>query len=476
MVCKASKASPVYRSRRPRQSPLYRLIERYWPEFKRTYRQRYQKRYGPWRPIIDEVIRKFLTCGDLHFGFARVRCKECHHEMLAPFSCRQRCLCPSCHQKRTLLAADTIAHTICLAVPHRQLVFTIPKRLRLFFRFDRRLLGDLARAAWETVAEVYREVLGREDALPGMIAGIQSFGQLVHWNAHIHAIVTDGCFAPDGTFICLPRIDTDRLLKAWEPKVFEFLLAAGKIDDRTVAEMRSWEYSGFSVDNSVTLSPGDTFGLERLAQYILRCPFSLARIIRLTEDGSVVYRAEKEHCHRFPGAASRDLRGGPSRNFQVFNALDFLAELTQHIPEKNEHLVRFYGWYSHRQRGIRAKAEQVGQVEYPEDGPTIDRSAIDAEKSASDRPRAGSVSTWAMLIKRIYEVDPLQCAKCGGEMKIISFIERDQRLVIEKILRHCDLWEGPIRTLANSRGPPSSSERAPDEPRELQLVLDPEFL
>jgi hypothetical protein len=38
------------------------------------------------------------------------------------------------------------------------------------------------------------------------------------------------------------------------------------------------------VDNSVYLAPGDTFGLERLAQYILRCPFSLARVVRLTAD------------------------------------------------------------------------------------------------------------------------------------------------------------------------------------------------
>ena len=56
------------------------------------------------------------------------------------------------------------------------------------------------------------------------------------------------------------------------------------------------------------------------------------------------------------------------------------------------------------------------------------------------------------------------------------FIERDQRSVIEKILRHCGWWEGPIRTLAKSRGPPKGAEQNPDEPRELQLVLDPEFL
>ena len=48
--------------------------------------------------------------------------------MFVAFSCRQRCLCPSRHQKRTPLAAETIAHTICQAVPHRQLVFTIPKQ------------------------------------------------------------------------------------------------------------------------------------------------------------------------------------------------------------------------------------------------------------------------------------------------------------------------------------------------------------
>jgi len=40
----------------------------------------------------------------------------------------------------------------------------------------------------------------------------------------------------------------------------------------------------------------------------------------------------------------------------------------------------------------------------------------------------------------------------------------------------CGLWEGPIRTLAKSRGPPKGAEQNPDEPRELQLVLDPELL
>jgi hypothetical protein len=60
-------------------------------------------------------------------------------------------------------------------------------------------------------------------------------------------------------------------------------------------------------------------------------------------------------------------------------------------------------------------------------------------------------------------------------MKIISFIERCQHACVERILRHCGLWLGPIRTLASPRAPPDKpSDQDSDEPRELQLVLDPE--
>ena len=126
--------------------------------------------------------------------------------------------------------------------------------------------------------------------------------------------------------------------------------------------------------------------------------------------------------------------------------LDFIAELTQHIPNKGEHLVRYFGWYSHRHRGTRAKLSDDSSS----DGLRIDRSALEAS-SDSQVPRPGSVRTWAALIKRIFEVDPLECPQCGKQMKVISFIERRQQVVIERILRHCGLWEGPIRTLATER-------------------------
>ena len=57
-------------------------------------------------------------------------------------------------------------------------VWAKPERLRIYFRYDRRLLGRLARAVWETILAVYRTMLGRDNILPAVIAGIQMFGEL----------------------------------------------------------------------------------------------------------------------------------------------------------------------------------------------------------------------------------------------------------------------------------------------------------
>jgi hypothetical protein len=82
---------------------------------------------------------------------------------------------------------------------------------------------------------------------------------------------------------------------------------------------------------------------ERHAQYIFRGPFSLARLISITPDGKVLYKAEKDNPQRYPDPASAELLPGIRRNFQLFQPLDFLPELTQHIPNKGEHLPVWHG-------------------------------------------------------------------------------------------------------------------------------------
>ncbi|MHC4886380.1 MAG: transposase, partial [Planctomycetota bacterium] len=127
--------------------------------------------------------------------------------------------------------------------------------------------------------------------------------------------------------------------------------------------MRSWEHTGFGFDQSVYLAAGDHKGIERLVQYMVRCPFSLARLIKVTDEGAVIYKSEKAECRPFPDSQSSALRQGIRRNFQILPVLDFIAEFTQHIPIKGSHLVRYSGWYSNRSRGLRSKVDEAEKSE-----------------------------------------------------------------------------------------------------------------
>jgi len=53
----------VYRPRRPRESPLFRLVSQHIDRFLRVYPERFAKRHGPLRPVVERVLREFLTCG-----------------------------------------------------------------------------------------------------------------------------------------------------------------------------------------------------------------------------------------------------------------------------------------------------------------------------------------------------------------------------------------------------------------------------
>ena len=86
-------------------------------------------------------------------------------------------------------------------------------------------------------------------------------------------------------------------------------------------------------------------------------------MIEVTEAGKVIYKTEHNAVGRFPEPGDEELLAGPARNFQVFDPLDFLAEVTQHIPDPGSHLVRYYGWYSNKTRGQRAQRQPAAVPE-----------------------------------------------------------------------------------------------------------------
>ena len=90
----------VCRPRHPERTVPYRVLFHHFDSFVAEYESRFEKEYGFLRPIVKEVVERYLDCGHPRCGFARIRCPDCGEERLLMFSCRTRGFCPSCHAKR----------------------------------------------------------------------------------------------------------------------------------------------------------------------------------------------------------------------------------------------------------------------------------------------------------------------------------------------------------------------------------------
>jgi hypothetical protein len=427
----------VYQPRNPRTSDFFALVEDNFEELERVYDERYQPEHGYWRPIIRDVLCRYLDCADLRLGFARVRCRSCRFELLLPYSCKRRYFCPSCHQKRVVSFAEHVVEEVLARVPHRQYVVTIPKMLRVYFKHDRKLLGCLSQCFYETLREFFRQAVADRDAVPGVIVSIQTYGAELNFQPHLHCLVTDGSISKDETFYPISWIDAEKLMRLFRHRLLQHLLAQQKITEHTVELLLSWRHSGFSVYAGGVVEPDDRAGLERLAAYILHAPFSQARFAYDRQARTVTFYPKNNKGSDPPAPVTRP-------------ALDWLAAVCAHIPDKGQQLVRYYGHYSNvRQAHGKRSACPSHSLQSPAEP------ASQSEEFAKTRRR-----NWARLIKKVYAADPLTCPKCKAPMRIISFIE--DPAVIRKILLHLKLWDLP------QRSPP----RAPPPP---DVVYDPDF-
>ena len=98
--------------------------------------------------------------------------------------------------------------------------------LRIFFKFRRKLRGDLCRAAARSLA-VYFEALTGEELVPGIIAAVQTFGDRINFHPHLHLLVTEGGVDGAGTFHWIPRLDDARLADIFAREVLRLLVNRG---------------------------------------------------------------------------------------------------------------------------------------------------------------------------------------------------------------------------------------------------------
>jgi hypothetical protein len=195
---------PGYRPRDVESSPLHRAHRLHRSAFVAAARRR-----GHVVPrVVERELDGLVGCGVLARGFARVRCGACGHELLVPFSCKRRGLCPSCTARR---AEDTAAHLVDRVLPrapYRQWVFTFPIPVRLALSRRPHLVTAALQACLRVLFAWQRRRMRRRGLRPpacGAVTFVQRFGSALQLNVHFHVLVPDGAFDEHGVFVRIGR-------------------------------------------------------------------------------------------------------------------------------------------------------------------------------------------------------------------------------------------------------------------------------
>ena len=205
------------------------------------------------------------------------------------FSCKCRGFCPSCQARRAEEWTIWLIDHRLEQVPHHHVIFTIPKMLRAYFRYDRSLLNDLSRAANLVVLNYLRILLGT-DVTPGLVIARHTFGEGARFHPHLHAIVTGGGWDSDSRWHTVSGWDRPVLRELFQIEVFRFLLERELLNAERIELIRSWRHSGFDVYVGQAIKPDNRELLEHIARYLLRAPVSLERMWYNPEAGTVKIR------------------------------------------------------------------------------------------------------------------------------------------------------------------------------------------
>jgi len=463
-------AASLYRRRRPENTTLYQVVQ----EHVETFFVQVERETGAGLPqFVRAEFEAFLQCGILAHGFLRLRCATCAKDTLVAFSCKRRGFCPACGARRM---AETAAHLTDHVIPHvpvRQWVLSFPIPLRHLFATQPHLLSPVLQVITRAFSTflIKRAGFTRAQAQTGAVTLIQRFGSAANPNIHLHCLMLDGVYrltdgapvfhavpapSPDELETLLARI-INRVLKVLTRKGVlvedtpENLYLADADHDPALAPLHAaastyrialgpragrkvltWKdpvlahpsqkahhrpqgcvnAQGFSLHAGVHCGPHQRSTLERLCRYITRPALGHKRLTR-TPQGDVMLELKTPY------------RDGTTHI--VMAPLEFLQRLAALVPRPRLHLIRFHG--------VLAPNSTLRPQIVPSEP---DHATVPAQDHTDEPPSSAQRRlSWALLLKRVFEIDMTTCSKCGGALTMIAAIEDPP--VIQKILAHLGL-------------------------------------
>ncbi len=452
----ASPRTARYRRRQPERTLLYRTVQGHLATWLELTRDSASGTSVP--AYVEREFRRYLECGILAHGFARARCGQCGHDFLIAYSCKGRGVCPACNARRMVETAAHLTDHVMPRLPVRQWVLSVPKRLRYYLHSDPAVQTLALHIFLSAVEQGLRRCSPGAGVAwrIGAVAFIHGFGALLNPHVHFHCVVIEGVFEADGAggarFHEARGVGPETVAEI-QAKVRRRLLRAaarrGLLERQDAQAMGAWDHAGgFSLDASVRIEAQDREGLERLLRYCARPAFALERL-REVDPEHLVYESVKP---------------GPSGSVTLMlTPLELLDRLAALIPPPRRHRHRYFGVLAPNaplRAAVTALAGQQAEAPAAQTpaaaagaAPSAPASASAQTPQAAEEPihRRAARYAWALLLARIYEFFPLLCPKCGGEIRIIAFI--NEAIAVREILAYLGEPTSPP-PMAPARGPP----------------------
>ena len=352
---------------------------------------------APYQRAAAEALR---DCRTAALGGHWRSCPEGHVHTPHYNSCHHRScsLCAALARERWLDAWKTRL----LDCPHSHCTLTTPQELIPLWRYNKKSFADLLfHAATDTLRELLAdaEYLG---ALPGLLAGLHTWGQQEQIHIHLHVLITWGGLNAQGQWVepkrrcLLPR---KVLMAKFRGKFLADLRKAldkGQLvlpPDRSLAQTQSLLNRLGRVAWNVKIFDPYKHGrgvATYLARYLKGGPLSNGRLVDC-RDGVV----------RFWYCDNRDqdeTEGRGRRKILSLPVATFLARLLEHVPPPGLQTVRPYGLYASSKRPQRAVARaQLGQAAEPVERPKL---------------------SWQELCQRLGLEIPQACPVCGAPLVV----------------------------------------------------------
>ena len=334
------------------------------------------------RDSVIENVNKMIHCGDPAFGGAMYACPSCGTFKYVAFRCHSR-FCPSCGNMYSIDRTTSMPFKI-IDVPHRYCVFTIAQELRPLFLLDRSLLNCLFSSVNSVVSRMFLNLNKSKSFTPGFICVLHTFGRDLKWNPHIHCLISEGGVGNSLLWRHVKHFNYKLLRDSFQTALLNSLHM--RIGD-SFKKLKAAIYSDCKNGFYVRAKPNKCkpyMVITYIGRYLGRPVIATSRID--SYDGeSVTF-----HYHRHED---------DKLITETLPALDFIARLTQHIPEKHFKMIRYYGIYARHKKSDRPL-----------------RRAISKEKHKI----LLSFNRWRDCILHSFGYDPLKCSNCGKTMLFLE--------------------------------------------------------